>query len=156
MQSAPKLAFCNTSTCTKLPKDLKTCVLSIFEWPLKTGFTVYAYVCLNLFFPWLCHLLNLFKNYPFRSILYSSMNMIRPRGYKLLFILKLKKSAMISCLRTRVRKQPIIALYFEFETLLKLYNLGACRVSDTLDPGQTRRSVRPDRGTNFFGKVVSR
>ena len=30
---------------------------------------------------------------------------------------------MIVCLQTRVRKQPIIALYFEFETVLKLYNL---------------------------------
>ena len=35
---------------------------------------------------------------------------------KLEFILRLKKSAMIGCLRTRVRKQPIIALYFESET----------------------------------------
>ena len=33
---------------------------------------------------------------------------------------------MIGCLRTRVHKQPIIALYFEFETVLKLYNLEAC------------------------------
>ena len=32
---------------------------------------------------------------------------------------------MIGCLRTRVRKQPIIALYSEFETVLKCYNLGA-------------------------------
>ena len=32
---------------------------------------------------------------------------------------------MIGCLRTRVRKQPIIALYFESETVLKLYNLEA-------------------------------
>ena len=31
---------------------------------------------------------------------------------------------MIGCLRTRVRKQPIIALYFESETVLKFYNLG--------------------------------
>ena len=30
---------------------------------------------------------------------------------------------MIGCLR--VRKQPIIALDFEFETVLKFYNLGA-------------------------------
>ena len=30
-----------------------------------------------------------------------------------------KQSAMIGCLWTRVRKQPIIALYFEFETVLK-------------------------------------
>ena len=33
---------------------------------------------------------------------------------------------MIGCLRTRVRKQPIIALYFEFENELKFYNLEAC------------------------------
>ena len=32
---------------------------------------------------------------------------------------------MIGCLWTRVRKQPIIALSFEFETVLKFYNLGA-------------------------------
>ena len=27
-------------TCTKLPPVVKTFVLSIYEWPLKTGFTV--------------------------------------------------------------------------------------------------------------------
>ena len=32
---------------------------------------------------------------------------------------------MIGCMRTRVRKQPIIALYFESETVLKFYNLEA-------------------------------
>ena len=32
---------------------------------------------------------------------------------------------MIGCLRTRVRKQPIIALYFEPELVLKFYNLEA-------------------------------
>ena len=32
---------------------------------------------------------------------------------------------MIGCLWTRVRKQPIIALYFEFETVLMFYNLKA-------------------------------
>ena len=32
---------------------------------------------------------------------------------------------MIGCLRTRVRKQPIIALYFEFENRLKFYYLEA-------------------------------
>ena len=32
---------------------------------------------------------------------------------------------MIGCLRTRVRMQPIIALYFEFETVLRVNNLGA-------------------------------
>ena len=32
---------------------------------------------------------------------------------------------MIGCLLTRVRKQPIIALYFESETVLKFYDLEA-------------------------------
>ena len=32
---------------------------------------------------------------------------------------------MIGCLRTRVRKQPIIALYFEPEAVLIFYNLEA-------------------------------
>ena len=32
---------------------------------------------------------------------------------------------MIGYLRTRVRKQPIIALYFEFEYELQFYNLEA-------------------------------
>ena len=32
---------------------------------------------------------------------------------------------MIGCLWTHVGKQPIIALYFEFETVLKFYNLWA-------------------------------
>ena len=32
---------------------------------------------------------------------------------------------MIGSLRTRVLKQPIIVLYFEFETVLKFYNLRA-------------------------------
>ena len=31
------------------------------------------------------------------------------------FVSNLKQSALICCLRTRVRKQPIIAPYFEFE-----------------------------------------
>ena len=39
---------------------------------------------------------------------------------------------MIGCLRTRVRRPPIIALYFEFETVLKFYNLEArcCLIND--------------------------
>ena len=45
---------------------------------------------------------------------------------KLEYILILKKSTMFGCFRTRVRKQPIIALYFEFKNELKLYNLEAC------------------------------
>ena len=33
---------------------------------------------------------------------------------------------MIGCLRTRVRKQPIIVLYSESENEIKFYNLEAC------------------------------
>ena len=32
---------------------------------------------------------------------------------------------MIGCLWTRVRKQPIVTLYFDFESVLKFYNLEA-------------------------------
>ena len=35
------------STSIKLPVVFKTFVLSIFEWPLKTGFTVYCLVYMN-------------------------------------------------------------------------------------------------------------
>ena len=41
---------------------------------------------------------------------------------------------MISCLRTRVRKQPIIALYFESETVLQFYNLEAEKVNTVVVP----------------------
>ena len=52
---------------------------------------------------------------------------------KLDFILRLKikrndwllADTCPHCLRTRVRKQPIIALYFESENVLKFYNLEA-------------------------------
>ena len=38
---------------------------------------------------------------------------------------------MIGCLGTRVRKEPIIVLYFELENELELYNLGA-RAANTV------------------------
>ena len=40
---------------------------------------------------------------------------------------------MIGCLRTCVRKQPIIALYFELETGLKFYNIEARSGSNMFD-----------------------
>ena len=40
MQNAPRDHSAILSTFIKLPFVLKTFVLSIFEWPLKTGFTV--------------------------------------------------------------------------------------------------------------------
>ena len=40
---------------------------------------------------------------------------------------------MIGCLRTRVRKQPIIAPYFESENKLMFYNLEAWSGSAEFD-----------------------
>ena len=39
---------------------------------------------------------------------------------------------MIGCLRTRVRNQPIIVLYFEFEIKLKFYSLEAMKHNNNL------------------------
>ena len=58
----------------------------------------------------------------------SRHNDLRPANWpgleviKLEYSLKLKKSAMIGCLRTHVRMQPIIAQYFEFENELSFIN----------------------------------
>ena len=41
LQNAPIEHSAILSTFIKLPFVFKTFVLSIFEWPLKTGFTVY-------------------------------------------------------------------------------------------------------------------
>ena len=40
---------------------------------------------------------------------------------------------MIGCLRTCVHRQPILALYFEFENELKFYNLKAWSISYIAD-----------------------
>ena len=76
---------------------------------------------------------------------------------------------MIGCLRTRVRKQQIIVLYFEFETALKFYNLetwcvtnwahrgyfrtlkyqtGLLQLFTTASPGNTRVKVLNTMGDN--------
>ena len=52
---------------------------------------------------------------------------------------------MIGCLRTRVRKQLIIALYFEFENKLKFYNLEAWLMPGLIW-GFAGRTVRFDGG----------
>ena len=44
LQNAPREHSAIISTCIKLSFVFKTFVLSIFEWPLKTGFTVYMFV----------------------------------------------------------------------------------------------------------------
>ena len=49
-----------------------------------------------------------------------------PEVIKLEFILNSKYSAMIGCLRTCVRKQPIIALYFESVIFCEFF--GICQM----------------------------
>ena len=58
---------------------------------------------------------------------------------------------MIGCLRTRVRKQPIIALYFEFETVLKFYNLEARHATHYVGDRMLIRKVKLETKTN--GKI---
>ena len=48
---------------------------------------------------------------------------------------------MIGCLRTRVLKQPIIALYFESEPVFKFYNLEACIMKVTGAQSRPGRSA---------------
>ena len=49
---------------------------------------------------------------------------------------------MIDCLRTRVRKQPIVVLYFEFENELKFYNLKARARHETLTPNESNKNQK--------------
>ena len=46
MQNAPRKHSAILSTFIKLPFDIMIIVLSIFEWPLKTDFTVLSYRCI--------------------------------------------------------------------------------------------------------------
>ena len=46
------------------------------------------------------------------------------RIHNIILYTNIKNLSSFSNSRTRVRKQPIIALYFEFETVLKFHNLG--------------------------------
>ena len=43
---------------------------------------------------------------------------------------------MIGSLRTRVRKKPIIALYFESKTVVQFFNLKACLPKNNLSSKQ--------------------
>ena len=74
---------------------------------------------------------------------------------------------MIGCLRTCVRKQPTIALYFESENELKFYNLKArlhspsvkCLATDaclTADPGVPRLIMaRSDTYIEIDHEIIS-
>ena len=48
MQNAPRKHSAILSTFIKLPFVFKTFLLAIFEWPLKTGFTVLMITLVNL------------------------------------------------------------------------------------------------------------
>ena len=56
---------------------------------------------------------------------------------------------MIDCLWTRVRNQPIIALYFESETALKFYNLEAAECYS-----QTQSMLSPLSWPKLIGLLV--
>ena len=49
---------------------------------------------------------------------------------------------MIGCLQTRVRKQPVFALYFEFENELNFYNLKAGARHETLTINESNKNQR--------------
>ena len=50
LQNAPLGAFCILLTFIKLPFVIKSFALSIFEWPLKTGFTVMKIIFFVLYY----------------------------------------------------------------------------------------------------------
>ena len=56
---------------------------------------------------------------------------------------------MIGCLRTRVRKQPIIPLYFESENEIKFYNLRAW-FTFTLQANEMIGNIR-----NAFNELIN-
>ena len=74
-----------------------------------------------------------------RRVLSKLLNQVRPRCsgpevMKLQYSLKLKIKRMVGYLRTRVRKQQIIALYFEFKNELKFINLRTRPLVDSWFP----------------------
>ena len=55
LQNAAREHSAILSTFIKLPFVFKIFVLSMFEWPLKTGFTVYHMCWDHRLFCWFCH-----------------------------------------------------------------------------------------------------
>ena len=62
---------------------------------------------------------------------------------------------MIGCSRTRVRKQPITALYFESETVLKFYNLEAGPQPDPPSVLKLNKASTSDTETAFLDLHLS-
>ena len=60
---------------------------------------------------------------------------------------------MISCLRTRVHKQPIVVLYFESETVLKFYNLKARSIVRKPRTTMTVRQLVYKKAKNHDGET---
>ena len=54
LMQVKSIAECSLSTFIKLPFVIKIFVLFIFEWPLKTGFTVRTCVCVSLYWCFGC------------------------------------------------------------------------------------------------------
>ena len=65
---------------------------------------------------------------------------------------------MVGYLRTSVRKPPIIALYFEFEIVLKFYNLQARPLPAEFKPWWflARRDMSEDNEMNVANLLILR
>ena len=62
---------------------------------------------------------------------------------------------MIGCLWTRVRKQPIIARYFESEPVLKFYNLEASNCNNKkLQTNSQHHEEEILEQTNIYGARI--
>ena len=62
---------------------------------------------------------------------------------------------MIGCLRTSVRNQPIIALYFESENELKFYNLKASTIKAVDKVSGSRTQHSDSAGGEFYPLIPS-
>ena len=63
---------------------------------------------------------------------------------------------MIGCLRTCVRKRPIVGLYFESETVLKFYNLGTWSQGYNFNfmPNSTKHEIFPAKDAKMQTTVI--
>ena len=92
LQDAPAEHSIVLLNCIELPHGLKTFVLSIFEWPLKTGFTVqcltlcmlgsfHAFVVFSKsFFSKKCFIVKVFGSKLFAKVDYQQMSKVATRA----------------------------------------------------------------------------
>ena len=98
-------------------------ILSLKEYFIKT---IHTYSLFEYFILALCKYSLKAWCFLEQGTLSSSLSRYWPRGYKTQVHSQTQNSAMIGCLRTRVRRQPIIALYFESETVITHITILRC------------------------------